>query len=89
MRTREKTCLIAILALVFLGVGTAGVAARKAASETPQYLEMYAQQGLKRYRLKPIDLTFRTILTLGPDISGYYGLPGPPPQRLDIKPLEI
>lgn len=92
MRTREKTCLIAIVALVFLGVGTApGAAARKArpAAGTPQYLEMYVQQGPQTCRLQLSDLTFRTILTLGPDISGYYGLPGPPTLRLDIKPLEI
>jgi hypothetical protein len=92
MRTREKTCLIAILTLAFLGAGTAaGLAARKArpAPGTPQYLELYVQQGPQSRRLEPRDLTFRTILTLGPDISGYYGLPGPPPLRLDIKPLEI
>ena len=92
MRTREKTCLIAILTLACLGAGTAaGLAARqaRATAGTPQYLEMYVQQGAKRCRLKPGDLTFRTVLTLGPDLSGYYGLPGPPPLRLDIRPLAI
>jgi hypothetical protein len=92
MRTIEKAALIAVLALAFLGAGTSTlVAARKPrpVPGPPQSLELYAQQGPQTCRLQPADLTFRTILTLGPDISGYYGLPGPPALRLDIKPLEI
>ena len=91
MRTGKTICLIAMLSFVFLGAGTAGAAARKArpAAGTPQYLEMYVQQGSQTCRLRQVDPTFRTILNLGPDISGYYGLPGPPRLRLDIKPLEI
>lgn len=92
MKTIEKASLIAVLALVCLGVGTAPLAgARKPrpAAKPPQYLEMYVQQGPQTCRLTPGDLTFRTILTLGPEISGYYGLPAPPRTRLDIKPLEI
>lgn len=93
MGTREKAFLIAVLAVIFLGVSsfTQALAARKArlAAGTPPYLEMYVQQGKKTCRLQPGDLTFRTILTLGPEISGYYGLLAPPQQRLDIKPLEI
>jgi hypothetical protein len=91
MRTRDKTCLIALVAFVCLGAGIAGAAARQArpTDKTPPYLEMYVQQGPQTCRLQPRDLTFRTILSLGPSLSGYYGLPGPPTLRLDIKPLEI
>jgi hypothetical protein len=76
-----------------LGVGLAtGVMAARQTRRvpgTPPYLEMYVQQGPKTCRLQQGDLTFRTILTLGPEISGYYGLLAPPQLRLDIKPLEI
>lgn len=93
MRTREKVALIAVLTLFCLGVGTSTgvVAARnpRPFAGTPRYLEMYVRQGPKTCRLQPGNLTFRTVLTLGPEISGYYGLPGPPRLRLDIKPLEI
>ena len=93
MRTREQVALIAVLTLLCLGAGTTTgvVAARQPRpfAGTPAYFEMYVRQGPKTCRLKPGDLTFRTVLTLGPEISGYYGLPGPPRLRLDIKPLEI
>jgi hypothetical protein len=91
MRTTRQAYLIALLALGLLGTGTATVAARQArrATRTPPYLEMYIQQGQKTYRLERSDLTFRTILTLGPESSGYYGLPALPRLRVDIKSLSI
>lgn len=89
MRTLEKTFLIALAVVLGLGAGTAAAAKPRAQAAPPQYLEMYAQQGAQTCRLLPQDLTFRTILILGPEISGYYGLPAPPALRLDIKPLEI
>jgi hypothetical protein len=92
MRIIERISLIAVVALLCLGVGIAtGAAARKPrpSSGNPQYFEMYVKQGPKTVRLQPGDLTFKTALTLGPEISGYYGLPAPPGLRLDIKPLEI
>jgi hypothetical protein len=93
MKTCKPTWWIAVVALLILGTGSLTPARsarqpRPAAGATP-YLELYVKQGAKTWRLSPGDLTFRTVLTLGPELAGLYGIPGPPATRLDIQPLEI
>jgi hypothetical protein len=74
MRNIERPLLIAVVAVTFLGGGSFSQALTacqtRISSGTSRYLEMYVRQDPKTYRLRPADLTLRTILTLGPEISG-------------------
>jgi hypothetical protein len=93
MRTLRIEFLIAVLTLVFLGMLSstyvAGARKPRTSSQEPKYHDLYIRQGQKTFRLPQGDLTFKTALSLGPDKSGFYGIPRPPRTRLDIKPIEI
>ena len=93
MRTLKKEFLIAVLSVIFLGMlSAAPVAGAKKAqksSQEPKYFELYIIQGPKTLHPQRGDLTFKTALFLGSVKSGLYGIPSPPENRLDIRPIEI
>ena len=93
MRTLKKEVLIAVLSVIFLGMlsvlPVAGAKKAQKSSQEPKYFELYIIQGPKTFHLQHGDLTFKTALFLGSVKSGLYGIPSPPENRLDIRPIEI
>jgi hypothetical protein len=93
MRTLRKEFLVAVLTVIVLGIlgSTDAVVAKKPRKSLQKrtYYDLYVVQGAKTFRLPQGDLTFKTALSLGPDKTGFYGIPGPPGTRLDIEPIEI
>jgi hypothetical protein len=93
MRTLRKEFLVAVLTVIVLGIlgSTDAVVAKKPRKSLQKrtYYDLYVVQGAKTFRLPQVDLTFKTALSLGPDKTGFYGIPRPPETRLDIEPIEI
>jgi hypothetical protein len=93
MKTLSKKILTVMVSLALLGIGTPapapGAGKSRQSPQDPKYYELYVRQGPQTLRLPPGDLVFKTALSLGPDKSGFYGLPSLPPTRLEVKPLEI
>jgi hypothetical protein len=93
MRTLRKKFLVAVLTVMVLGIwgSTEAVEAKKPRKslQKRKYYDLYVVQGAKTSRLPQGDLTFKTALSLGPDKTGFYGIPRPPETRLELEPMEI
>jgi hypothetical protein len=93
MKTLRKELLVAVLTAFCLGIlistSVVGAGNPRKSSQGTKCSDLYVKQGQKTFRLQPKGLTFITALALGPDKSGYYGIPSLPDTRLDIKPIEI
>ena len=82
-----------IMAVMLLAVFTLeGQAARKVRKKRKRIHlgHLYIQQGKKKIKLTPGDLTFRTVLFMGEDVrSGLYGLAQAPALKANTHPLKI
>jgi hypothetical protein len=93
MKIARKEYLISILAIVFLGLLSSlpatGARKTRKASQMDKNIDLYLVQGAETFSLQPGDLSFKTVLAVGSNKSGLYGIPSPPNIRLDIEPFAL